>query len=221
MNVSEAADQLRALGATIVWGDGEPRIRVPSGALTDDLRAAIREHKPAILVELDFEGSLQSMQEAMIAKLDAGDHEGGGAIREQMTRLILERSCVRCPGVGLAPGDPMYCRECRAEVAGPRIAAEEPPYNVLGDRVICPTCGRMVEVDLFPNEDGELSCRQCASELAAGSPAPSPHGPGRPCGACRSNAWRRGKGVWVCDVCNPDPERLYREWKRGKEGAAA
>ena len=113
MNAKQAAHQLRARGAVVVWGEGEPKIRTPWGTMTPELRAAIREHKPGILVELDFEGSLQSMQEAMLARFDAGDAAGGEAIREQMTRLILERSCVRCPGVGLAPGDRLLCADCR------------------------------------------------------------------------------------------------------------
>ena len=221
MNLADLADRLLAVGAPVDWSTPEPGLLVPAGVLTEADRELIRQQKPALLVALDFQGSLASMQEAMIRRFDAVDEEGAEAIREQMTRLILERSCVRCPGVGRAPGDPMYCRECRAEVAGARIATEEPPFKVLGDRVVCPTCGRTVEVDLYPGEDGELACRQCAPELAAGSPVPSPDSPGRPCGACHSDAWRRGRGAWVCDVCNPDPERLYREWKRGKEGAAA
>ena len=221
MNARQAAEALRSAGARVDWTAAEPKIRMQAGALTDELRAAIAERKAAVLIELDLPGALADMQRRMIAKLDAGDDEGGEAIREQMTRLILERSCVRCPGVGRAPGDPMYCRECRAEVAGARIATEEPPFKVLGDRVVCPTCGRTVEVDLFPGEDGELACRQCAPDLVAGSAGPSPDEPGRPCGACHSDTWRRGRGVWVCDVCSPDPERLYREWKRAKEGAAA
>ena len=126
MNAKQAADRLRALGATIAWGEGEPKIRTPRGTMTPELRAAIRAHKPAILVALDFGGSLEDMQRKMLARFDAGDEEGGEMIRAQMTGLILERSCVRCPGVALAPGDKILCAECRGE-ANRRQAAEAAP----------------------------------------------------------------------------------------------
>ena len=116
MNAKQAADQLRALGAAIAWGAGEPKIRTPRGTMTPELRAAIRAHKPAILVELDFEGSLEDMQRRMIARFDAGDEEGGEAIRAQIERVVIANSCVRHPGVALAPGDKILCAECRGEV---------------------------------------------------------------------------------------------------------
>ena len=116
MNARQAAEALRSAGARVDWTAAEPKIRMQAGALTDELRAAIAERKAAVLIELDLPGALADMQRRMIAKLDAGDHEGGEAIREQMTRLILERSCVRCPGVALAPGDKILCAECRGEV---------------------------------------------------------------------------------------------------------
>ena len=174
MKTVALADQLRTLGVTVIWSDGAPRLKVPAGVLSDELGEAIAAaHKPSLLVALDFEGSLADMQRRMIAKLDAGDHEGGEAIREQMTRLILGRSCVRCPGVGLAPGDRLLCAECRGEVRA-----------------------------------------RVQSEVAAVD------GPGRPCGACRSDTWRRGRGAWVCSTCSPDPSLLYAEWVQRKETAA-
>ena len=34
--------------------------------------------------------------------------------------------------------------------------------NVLGDRVVCPTCDRVGDADLFLDRSGTLHCGQCA-----------------------------------------------------------
>jgi hypothetical protein len=35
--------------------------------------------------------------------------------------------------------------------------------DILGDRVICPSCQRVTEADLFYDRHGELRCGQCAT----------------------------------------------------------
>jgi hypothetical protein len=35
--------------------------------------------------------------------------------------------------------------------------------DVWGDRVICPSCQRVTEADLFRDRHGELRCAQCAT----------------------------------------------------------
>ena len=90
MKTVALADQLRTLGVTVIWSDGAPRLKVPAGVLSDQLREAIAAaHKPSLLVALDFEGSLVSMQTAMMARFDAGNHEGGEQLRRQIERLVL------------------------------------------------------------------------------------------------------------------------------------
>jgi hypothetical protein len=34
--------------------------------------------------------------------------------------------------------------------------------DILGDRIICPSCERVVEADLFFDRSGALRCGQCA-----------------------------------------------------------
>jgi len=51
MGAPDLLDRLRAVGVRL-WVEGDSLIAEPRTALTDDLRAAIRQHKPAIFAEL-------------------------------------------------------------------------------------------------------------------------------------------------------------------------
>ena len=35
--------------------------------------------------------------------------------------------------------------------------------GILGDRIVCPSCSRTVEADLFRDRRGELRCGQCGT----------------------------------------------------------
>ena len=35
--------------------------------------------------------------------------------------------------------------------------------EILGDRIVCPSCSRTVEADLFRDRSGELRCGQCGT----------------------------------------------------------
>ena len=63
----------------------------------------------------------------------------------------------RC-GSPLAPGSAERCAPC--EEAWQVWAS----VDVWGDRVVCPTCERPADDDLYPTEDGELRCGQCLED---------------------------------------------------------
>ena len=50
------------------------------------------------------------------------------------------------------------CEQCAAawEVWG--------SVDIWGDQVVCPTCDRLADDDLYPTDDGELRCRQCIDD---------------------------------------------------------
>ena len=64
-----------------------------------------------------------------------------------------------CPcGSPLAPGSADRCAPC--EDAWEVWAS----VDVWGDRVICPTCERPADDDLYPSDDSGLRCSQCIDD---------------------------------------------------------
>jgi hypothetical protein len=49
MTAAELLQALAARGARLTVADGRLRIRAPKGAFTDEIKAAMRRHKPALL----------------------------------------------------------------------------------------------------------------------------------------------------------------------------
>lgn len=52
MTLDDLTASLDALGVKITAVDGKLRVDAPSGVLTDDLRAALKEHKAGLLAQL-------------------------------------------------------------------------------------------------------------------------------------------------------------------------
>ena len=66
--------ELRSLGATVYLdGDGEPRVRVPRGVLTPELRERLSEHKPDLIhLLLDERHAIAWRVERMRLRLGRG-----------------------------------------------------------------------------------------------------------------------------------------------------
>ena len=67
------------------------------------------------------------------------------------------RRLCRC-GSPVAPGSAGRCERCRAAW---EVWAS---VDVWGDRVVCPTCDRPADDDLYPTADGGPRCSQCLDD---------------------------------------------------------
>ena len=121
MNAAELLAELQGRGVRLEVADNRLRYRAPKGALTQELRAEMAEHKAALLVLLDQEHRTGNTPARLCANCKAP------------RRALWPILCDACEDRRLGVAPPRTCPDCGA-VVGPHayrcdacVARRQPP----------------------------------------------------------------------------------------------